>query len=405
MSNEKVKQSRDTAIKNQFTKQFGINVRTFSDNEPAPTYRPLPTGIAEIDTASGIGGMPGGTIIEAFGPSQSGKSYYCCVMSAEIIKNGGRVLYIDLEGLDFNRLQDLGVVLDGGHFHYVSDFENGEQVLEAAKFALSLKEDENNPLSKCFYDLVVIDSIYMVRPKVEEEKNLEDAVVATQARLFSKAMPQLLSRVRKNDNILILINQVRNKIGVMYGSPETTPGGEAIRFVCHIRIRFEQMTGKDWKIRSSDSNGERIIGGHSKFEFIKSRVGVPNISGYFPIYFVPNDQLDQFELMFAKACNAKLLRLWGGQYLFPWATSPKQATFATKDFDEFKDYLIEYDYLPKILEKLGYSNVDAEAQKIIENVQKMREQKANAPRLDNVDEDEGEDDEDVVPITTSDDDE
>ena len=375
----KLANSSNDSARKAFAKQCGITIRTFGADEPKPSYRPIPCGIAEIDEASGIGGLPGGSVVEFFGFSQSGKSYAACQCAAAAQKTGGRSFYIDLEGLDFGRAQDIGVDLESGRFHYASEFDDGESVLDTAQYALSLKEDPDDPDSKPYYDYVVIDSVPMVVPKAEQEQDTSKAVIAIKARLWSRKLPMLLQEARKNNNILILINQIRMKPGVTYGDPETTPGGEAIKFLSHIRIRFEQMLGADWKISRVSSDPElddEVIGGHSKFKFVKTRVGRPNISGYFPIFFLSNEDLDLFEIMFAKACNAKILRKGWGKFLYPYATGPKQAQFATDDFEEYKDYIIKEGLLPDILEKLGESDPEGKSQVLIENIYTIRERRA-----------------------------
>lgn len=253
MNEEKAK-----ALKNALTlieKQFGkgaVMQLGQACNQKIPV---VSTGIMSLDVALGIGGVPKGRIIEIYGPESSGKTTVALHVVAQVQKSGGIVSYIDAEhALDPVYAKKLGVNIDE---LYISQPDNGEQALEIAESML-----RSNAI-----DLVVVDSVAALVPKAEIDGLMGDSHMGLQARLMSQALRKLTGITNKSNAIVIFINQLRQKIGVVYGNPETTTGGRALKFYASIRI----------DIRKSDTlkNGEEIYGNRAKVKVAKNKVAPP----------------------------------------------------------------------------------------------------------------------------------
>lgn len=253
MNEEKAK-----ALKNALTlieKQFGkgaVMQLGQACNQKIPV---VSTGIMSLDIALGIGGVPKGRIIEIYGPESSGKTTVALHVVAQVQKSGGIVSYIDAEhALDPVYAKKLGVNIDE---LYISQPDNGEQALEIAESML-----RSNAI-----DLVVVDSVAALVPKAEIDGLMGDSHMGLQARLMSQALRKLTGITNKSNAIVIFINQLRQKIGVVYGNPETTTGGRALKFYASIRI----------DIRKSDTlkNGEEIYGNRAKVKVAKNKVAPP----------------------------------------------------------------------------------------------------------------------------------
>ena len=213
------------------------------------------TGIMSLDIALGVGGLPKGRIIEMYGPESSGKTTVALHVVAQVQKSGGIVSYIDAEhALDPVYAKKLGVDIDS---LYISQPDNGEQALEIAESML-----RSNAI-----DLVVIDSVAALVPKAEIDGVMGDSHMGLQARLMSQALRKLTGITNKSNAIVIFINQLRQKIGVVYGNPETTTGGRALKFYASVRI----------DIRKADAlkNGEEIYGNKTKVKIAKNKVAPP----------------------------------------------------------------------------------------------------------------------------------
>lgn len=222
------------------------------DNTKIPV---IPTGIMSLDIALGVGGFPKGRIIEIYGPESSGKTTIALHCVAQAQKMGGIACYIDAEhALDPVYAKKLGVNIND---LYISQPDNGEQALEIAESML-----RSNAI-----DIVVIDSVAALVPKAEIDGVMGDAHVGLQARLMSQALRKLTGVTNKSNAIVIFINQLRQKIGVIYGNPETTTGGRALKFYASVRI----------DIRKSDAlkNGEEIYGNRTKIKIVKNKVAPP----------------------------------------------------------------------------------------------------------------------------------
>lgn len=215
----------------------------------------IPTGALSLDIALGIGGIPRGRIIEIYGPESSGKTTLCLHIISEAQKMGGLAAFIDAEhALDVNYAKKLGV--DTANL-LISQPDYGEQALEIADTLV-----RSNAL-----DIIVIDSVAALVPRSEIEGEMGDATMAVQARLMSQALRKLTGAISKSKTSVVFINQLRSKIGVMFGNPETTTGGNALKFYASVRIDIRRI--------AAIKDGEDVIGNRTKVKIVKSKVAPP----------------------------------------------------------------------------------------------------------------------------------
>jgi recombination protein RecA len=221
-------QSLDMAL-GQIEKQFGKGSIMRLGERQHVSIEAIPTGALALDLALGIGGLPRGRVVEIFGPESSGKSTLAMHVVAEAQRNGGVCAYIDAEhALDPQYAQAIGVNVDD---LYISQPDTGEQGLEIADMLI-----RSGAL-----DVVVIDSVAALVPRAEIEGEMGDTHVGLQARLMSQALRKLTGNLNRSRTICIFINQLREKIGVMFGSPETTPGGRALKFYSSVRLDIRRI--------------------------------------------------------------------------------------------------------------------------------------------------------------------
>ena len=252
-SNEKT-QALDRALA-ALDKQFGRGTVMKLGEQSKMQVEVIPTGCIELDMALGVGGIPRGRIIEIFGPESSGKTTVALHLIAEAQKMGGLAAFIDAEhALDPAYAQRLGVNIDE---LYVSQPSTGEDALEIAEALIRSGA----------IDIVVVDSVAALVPRAEIDGEMGDTFVGLQARMMSQAMRKLAGVVSKTSAIAVFINQLREKVGVMYGNPETTPGGRALKFYASVRLdvrRAEQL-----------KNGTEVVGNRTKVKVVKNKVAPP----------------------------------------------------------------------------------------------------------------------------------
>jgi recombination protein RecA len=254
----------DTAL-TQIERQFGKGSIMRLGQRETFAIESISTGSISIDHAIGIGGLPCGRVVEIFGPESSGKTTLALSVVAQAQKRGGIAAYIDAEhALDAEYARKLGVDIDN---MLVSQPDSGEQALEIAEMLV-----RSNAV-----DVVVIDSVAALVPRAELEGEMGDSHVGLQARLMSQALRKLTAIVAKSRTCLIFINQIREKIGVMFGNPETTTGGRALKFYASVRIDIRRI--------ASLKEGEEVIGSRAKVKVVKNKVAAPFRQAEFDIEY------------------------------------------------------------------------------------------------------------------------
>ncbi len=296
----------------QIEKQFGKGSIMKLDGTVRADVDSIPTGSLGIDLALGVGGIPRGRVVEIFGPESSGKTTLTLSIIRQIQKKGGTAAFIDAEhAFDASYAAKIGVKLDD---LLISQPDTGEQALEIAETLV-----RSNAV-----DLVIIDSVAALTPKAEIDGEMGDSHMGLHARLMSQALRKLTAVISKSNTTIIFINQIRMKIGVMFGNPETTTGGNALKFYASVRIDLRRI--------ESIKKGDEVVGNRVRAKIVKNKVAAPFRDAEFEIYF--NEGISQSSDLVDLGVKFNVLDKAGTWFTFEGERVGQGRDNAKKFFDE-----------------------------------------------------------------------
>ena len=289
------KQKALGAALSQIEKQFGTgSIMRLGDADAVPNIDAISTGSLSLDIALGVGGMPRGRVVEIYGPESSGKTTLALHVVAEVQKLGGTAAFVDAEhALDPPYAARLGVNIEE---LLVSQPDTGEQALEITDMLVRSGA----------VDVVVIDSVAALTPKAEIEGEMGDHHVGLQARLMSQALRKLTANIKRSNTLVIFINQIRMKIGVMFGNPETTTGGNALKFYSSLRLDIRRI--------GSIKRGDEVIGNETRVKVVKNKVAPPFKQAHFDILY--NEGISRESELIELGVDHSLIKKTGAWYSY-----------------------------------------------------------------------------------------
>jgi len=307
----------------QIEKQFGKGSIMKWGQDTKVDVEALPTGAISLDIALGIGGLPRGRVVEIFGPEASGKTTLTLSVISQAQKNGGVAAFIDAEhAFDATYAKKIGVNLDD---LLISQPDTGEQALEIAETLV-----RSNAV-----DMVVIDSVAALTPRAEIEGEMGDAQMGLQARLMSQALRKLTAAISKSKTCVVFINQIREKIGVMFGSPETTPGGRALKFYSSVRIDLRRI--------GAIKVGDMVMGSHVRAKVVKNKIASPFREALFDI--LHEEGISRTGTVLTVAVEKEIVKKSGAWFLF-------EDEKLGQGFENSRQYLKEHNKILDKIEKL-----------------------------------------------------
>ena len=340
------KKALETALQ-QIEKNFGKGTVMRLGDKPEMNVDAIPTGSLALDAALGIGGVPKGRIIEIYGPESSGKTTLALHIVAEAQKKGGEVAFVDAEhALDPTYAAAIGVDIDS---MLVSQPDTGEQALEITDALVRSGA----------VDVVVVDSVAALTPRAEIEGEMGDTFVGLQARLMSQALRKLAGNIAKTNCVVIFINQLRMKIGVMYGNPETTPGGLALKFYSSVRL--------DVRKKDPIKEGGEIIGNLTRVKVVKNKVAPPFREAEFDIMY--GEGISREGEIIDLAVKLDIIKKSGSWYSY-------EGNRIGQGRDKVKQYLKEN---PDVREQIAKQVMDQKDQLLAPSKAKKKEDVADKP--------------------------